>query len=447
MKLIGHGKLTIEPHLFDVTLYGVRELSIAKVPGQVPSALQQPPASQQPLYRPAGPMHGAGGHAPGPTRPTDTLLVQKAAMPATPASNISSVPATTVPPHQQQHQEHHQHHQQHQQHQQLQHQQHQQLQHQQPPPANSDPVIHMLAQRAGQDAELKAVMKIVAAGDASPEQLQFFQRHIDELSSLLQARTAAGLPQIPGLLAAGGLGPSPRHVGTRPTSPTSDCRASSVGTLTAPQNASNPAKGRQPSLSRMYPYHSSSSPLAGMKGRAAVSVAKADHFSAVVVEFAGGTGDRFLFPRHTILEYLPAGRQVIASFLVVRDGSKAESDGYKPNKEYYQPVTISLTADDARVLSHLSRVVAWPDETRRHMDAVMDRAALANKVYLAMRLPKNPNQEEVLDLRDEAYFDATLSRSMTPVSMAPVRKPRGPYKKRVKIIDERDAGLNPSTPQ
>jgi hypothetical protein len=57
-----------------------------------------------------------------------------------------------------------------------------------PGPASTpapDPVIHMLAQRAGVDPELKSVMKIVAAGQASKEQLEFFQTHINELTAVL----------------------------------------------------------------------------------------------------------------------------------------------------------------------------------------------------------------------------------------------------------------------
>ena len=61
-----------------------------------------------------------------------------------------------------------------------------------PKPASSsqapDPVIHALAQRARDNAELKAVMKIVATGRASPQQLQYFQKHIDELTELVRRR-------------------------------------------------------------------------------------------------------------------------------------------------------------------------------------------------------------------------------------------------------------------
>ncbi|KAF3004022.1 hypothetical protein E8E13_000067 [Curvularia kusanoi] len=66
-----------------------------------------------------------------------------------------------------------------------------------PGPASSpapDPVIHMLAARAGTDPELKAVMKIVAAGQAGKEQLEFFQRHINELTEILEKQKKAKPP-------------------------------------------------------------------------------------------------------------------------------------------------------------------------------------------------------------------------------------------------------------
>ncbi|KAF2453887.1 hypothetical protein BDY21DRAFT_366612 [Lineolata rhizophorae] len=62
------------------------------------------------------------------------------------------------------------------------------------PPA--DPVIQMLADRASQDPQLKAVMKIVATGNATQEQLEFFQRHINEFTRVIEERKARG--ELPG---------------------------------------------------------------------------------------------------------------------------------------------------------------------------------------------------------------------------------------------------------
>ncbi|KAL4869417.1 hypothetical protein BDV12DRAFT_167732 [Aspergillus spectabilis] len=58
----------------------------------------------------------------------------------------------------------------------------------QPPKPNPDPVIQMLATRAAQDPELKALMRLVASTNASQEQLRTFQAHIDELNAIIRAR-------------------------------------------------------------------------------------------------------------------------------------------------------------------------------------------------------------------------------------------------------------------
>jgi hypothetical protein len=46
----------------------------------------------------------------------------------------------------------------------------------------------MLATRASSDPELKALMKEVATGKATQEQLKVFQKHIDELGAVIQAQ-------------------------------------------------------------------------------------------------------------------------------------------------------------------------------------------------------------------------------------------------------------------
>lgn len=105
-------------------------------------------------------------------------------------------------------------------------------------------------------------------------------------------------------------------------------------------------------------------------------------------EFTGGSGDRFLFPKFSILEYLPQG-QVIASFLIVRKGSTSDSPAYDPELDYYQPITIRLYAHQGRQLDALQKVVAPPDEVRRYMDDIMDNMTRAEYVLLAMRLPRD----------------------------------------------------------
>ncbi|KAL2117605.1 hypothetical protein VTJ04DRAFT_7265 [Mycothermus thermophilus] len=112
--------------------------------------------------------------------------------------------------------------------------------------------------------------------------------------------------------------------------------------------------------------------------------------SAVVFEFAGGTGDRYLFPKFSILEYVPTpqGQQVIASFLLVRKGSQAEYPMADPSLDYYQPLTIRLFTPSGRHLEHLARVVAPQDEVHRYMNDIMTRMTRAEYILLAMRLPR-----------------------------------------------------------
>lgn len=118
--------------------------------------------------------------------------------------------------------------------------------------------------------------------------------------------------------------------------------------------------------------------------------------SAIVFEFTSGTGDRYLFPKFSLLEYVPvaSGQQVIASFLLVRKGSKAEYPMADPELDYYQPLTIRLFTPAGRHLEHLARVVAPPDEVKRYMDDVMAKMTRAEYILLAMRLPRRDGSED-----------------------------------------------------
>ncbi|KAI8955044.1 hypothetical protein F4801DRAFT_530950 [Xylaria longipes] len=113
---------------------------------------------------------------------------------------------------------------------------------------------------------------------------------------------------------------------------------------------------------------------------------------AVVLEFAGGTGDRYLFPKYSILEFSADGTEVVASFLIVRRGSKLEYGGDRA-LDYYQPVTLRLHSQTPKVLENLARVVAPEDEVRRYMDDVMENMTRAEYVLLAMRLPRTDRED------------------------------------------------------
>ncbi|KAI1419616.1 hypothetical protein F5Y12DRAFT_230015 [Xylaria sp. FL1777] len=121
--------------------------------------------------------------------------------------------------------------------------------------------------------------------------------------------------------------------------------------------------------------------------------------TAVVLEFAGGTGDRYLFPKYSILEFSTDGTQVVTSFLIVRRGSKLEYGGDR-TLDYYQPVTLRLHSHSPKVLENLARVVAPQDEVQRYMDDVMENMTRAEYILLAMRLPR-ADREDVTDERSD----------------------------------------------
>ncbi|KAI0907211.1 hypothetical protein F4823DRAFT_32594 [Ustulina deusta] len=121
--------------------------------------------------------------------------------------------------------------------------------------------------------------------------------------------------------------------------------------------------------------------------------------TAVVLEFAGGTGDRYLFPKYSILEFSTDSTQVVASFLIVRRGSKLEYGGDR-TLDYYQPVTLRLHSHSPKVLENLARVVAPQDEVQRYMDDVMENMTRAEYVLLAMRLPR-AEREDPTDERSD----------------------------------------------
>ncbi|ESZ97233.1 hypothetical protein SBOR_2356 [Sclerotinia borealis F-4128] len=377
MTKLGTCQITIEPHVFDATMYAVKE----------PKTAFPPPQQQQQMYRPIiqyGPPNGvmpppAPIQAPNsvqqrpvqatqPTQPTTQAMNSNNTAPTAPmvstplsigqAPSMNSVPMNrqvpaqgpsnsntnppqppnTIPPAPQ-------------------------------PNKSTDPVIQMLAERAATDADLKALMRIVANGEASAAELKKFQNHIDELNQLLKARQPTAQP--------------PFNSNSHPP-PTPPPTAQSNG----PQNTPVMTKpATPPTPAPAPPQH----PQA-LRSKGPVAPPKPD-ISGVVFEFNGGNGDRYLFPKYSILDYLPGG-QVIASFLIARKGSSSDSRSYDPQLDYYQPVTMRLYAHQGKQLDSLQKVVASPDEVRRYMDDIMDNMTRAEYVLLAMRLPKNSEPEK-----------------------------------------------------
>ncbi|KAH7155741.1 hypothetical protein B0J13DRAFT_496928 [Dactylonectria estremocensis] len=314
-------------------------------------------------------------------------------------------------------------------------------------PTANDPVIALLAQKASGDAELRDLMKRVAVGQAKEGELAHFQKIIDQLNAEYRSRGGQQGPSADRLLVDGRtvkyfadevrtildivLASNPRQKSSelRPP-PRSDplvvllvktaleeqrtkdmirriaegrpgftdatdlkdildklhremkaaARPSPAPTQIRQQAPNGVPNGhaRAPSVSQPNPQ--------ALRSKGPPPTPKPD-VSAVVFDF--GTGDRYLFPKFSILEYLPtsSGQQVVVSFLIVRKGSISEYGG-DPDLDYYQPITIRLSTQTGRHLENLARVVAPQDEVRRYMDDVMDNMTRAEYVLLAMRLPR-----------------------------------------------------------
>lgn len=138
--------------------------------------------------------------------------------------------------------------------------------------------------------------------------------------------------------------------------------------------------------------HAQAAPQQALRSKGPPPAVKPD-VAAVVFEFAGGNGDRYLFPKFSIIEQISTswGPQIIASFLIVLKGSASEYGG-DPKLDYYQPVTIRISTTQPRYLDYFHKVVAPQDEVTRYMDDIMDNMTRAEYVLLAMRLPR-PREE------------------------------------------------------
>jgi hypothetical protein len=420
MTKLGSCTITVEPHIFEATMYAIKEPAVR--PALTPIA-------QQPMYRPIiqyGPPNGMmPPPAPiPPSTPAKQFPVQptpQASPPRaqdTPMKISSPAPNNTNPPTPSQPND---------------------VLHpspngqalanpppnssqQNPPPPNNpapadpadkskDPVIQMLAERASTDQDLKALMRIVANGQASAEELKRFQSHIDDLTRLQKARQAVSQP------------PPPTNQPPPPPPAIPKVNGNSQGLPPAQSPAPTPAPAVRTPAPAPTPALSYQSQPQALRSKGPLP-SKPD-ISGVVFEFTGGTGDRYLFPKFSILEYLPQG-QVIASFLIVRKGSASDSLAYDPALDYYQPITIRLYAHQGRQLEALQKIVAPPDEVRRYMDDIMDNMTRAEYVLLAMRLPKDteqPSSEKDDSAENTEQVDNQVLWATTNPTPVPVVKP------------------------
>ncbi|KAI4138545.1 MAG: hypothetical protein L6R39_006735, partial [Caloplaca ligustica] len=200
MRQLGTCSMTIEPHVFEATLYTVKETPPVMVPSHVPPP--PPPPSSNAAYNPyqdhrtyQSPIHTSYTHGSYPhhhqqyppnssnlTLPPFREGFGQFSPPAPPV--VPPVYHDPIPPPRPVERRHSR----------------------DIPPYSeadaaigesekpTDPVIQMLATRAASDHNLKALMKVVASGHASQDQLREFQNHIDELNSLIKGRESSTRP-------------------------------------------------------------------------------------------------------------------------------------------------------------------------------------------------------------------------------------------------------------
>ncbi|KAM0441185.1 hypothetical protein ACHAPT_000491 [Fusarium lateritium] len=349
-------------------------------------------------------------------------------------------------------------------------------------PSANDPVIALLAQKASGDAELRDLMKRVAVGQAKEGELAHFQKIIDQLNAEYRSRGGQQGPSADRLLVDGrtvkyfavevrtildivlASNPNQKSSELRPPQGSdplvvllvkaaleehrtrdmirriADGRPGYTDATdlkeildrlhrdmrTAPRPSPAPSQVRQHTPNGVpngqprapTPQTAAQPNPQALRSKGPPPAPKPD-VTAVVFDF--GSGDRYLFPKFSILEYppTPSGHQVVASFLIVRKGSTSEYGG-DPKLDYYQPVTIRIFTQSGRHLENLARVVAPQDEVRRYMDDVMDNMTRAEYVLLAMRLPRAGKDGE----KDGTISDEPRTNGSTPKpDPAPEQKP------------------------
>jgi hypothetical protein len=337
-------------------------------------------------------------------------------------------------------------------------------------PKPGDPVIALLAQKASNDAELRGLMRRVAVGQAKDGELAQFQKIIDQLNAECKRKAAQQAPRADQLMVDGRtvkyfadevrmildivLSSNPHQKANELIPPPKsdplvvllvkkalddsktgemvrrvaaghplindpselkdmlDKLHREIRPLPAKQPSAAPATpvSRQPVANGAPNGHAKASTpnSQALRSKGPPPPAPKPDISAVVFDF--GSGDRYLFPKFSILEYLHAGpgQQVVASFLIVRKGSTSEYGG-DPKLDYYQPITVRFSTATGRHLDNLARVVAPQDEVRRYMNDVMDNMTRAEYVLLAMQLPR-PSKDGELDGGD----DQVKTRNSTP---------------------------------
>ncbi|KAI1653124.1 hypothetical protein F4813DRAFT_375895 [Daldinia decipiens] len=277
-------------------------------------------------------------------------------------------------------------------------------------PPGSDPLVILLVKKALDDVATRDIVRRIAEGKTKFTDTTDLKTTLDKLKDLVVKETSK---------------PQQVTTGASQTTTTNGVESPTVQTSSVPRKASLTGPGQ--------PTHASSSQQA-LRSKGPPPSIKPD-ISAIVLEFSGGNGDRYLFPKYSIIEYVNP-TQAVASFLIVRKGSKLEYGG-DPALDYYQPVTIRIYAQSPKHLESLARVVAPQDEVRRYMDDIMDNMTRAEYVLLAMRLPKADKEEQVEEgtstpkvdpanqpQQSKVLWSSKVSSTATP-PQKPITKPLG----------------------
>lgn len=232
-------------------------------------------------------------------------------------------------------------------------------------PSGNNPVIRELAHRASHDSILKDLMKIVAQGGASEMQVKEFQRYIDDINVMLREKSAS-MPT------------------TKQRSTTKASQSSNSSRQTQPMTWTPPITSNMQQESGM---HSQSSSIPK-------STTSRPEVSAVIFEILTGSGDRYIVPRKSLLEFREGNRLAVLSFLVHLKGECAHGGFYQNQGEYCELITFKFLSDRPSVLEPLRRAVDSPESVRKHMQEWAEKMTLAEKAHLMLRLRMAPETEE-----------------------------------------------------
>jgi hypothetical protein len=121
--------------------------------------------------------------------------------------------------------------------------------------------------------------------------------------------------------------------------------------------------------------------------------------------------DRWLFPENAVLEIRYGGLEMLVSFLVEKKGSdilssmNMESDEelarmqtrFKPDQEYYQPVTMTVKAAHHRTIETIARAAKPLPVVQEYMKDVMNKKERGPSEYLVYRLPRESVMAETME--------------------------------------------------